>query len=143
MNKKAENFKAYLDRNKINCFIAEEIPNDHLHTTVFRSSIDINGQQLPTLLLLDDSIYAMIRVLVSPKSLTKENSAGLFGHLNDLNKQYKSFKYYFDDTGNLVLDCCLLCPEETIAGNFVYTMFNVIIKHVNSEYKNLMKLIWK
>ena len=143
MNKKAEIFKAYLAENKVNCFVMEEMPKDALHTAVFRSSIDINGQQLPTLLVLDDSVYAMIRVLVAPKALNKDNEADLFKHLNELNKEYKSFKYYFDGVGNLVLDCCILCPDETIAGKFVYMMFDVIIKHLNIEYKNLMKLIWK
>ena len=28
-------------------------------------------------------------------------------------------------------------------GNLIYTMFDVIIKHLNNEYKNLMQLIWK
>lgn len=143
MNKKAESFKAYLDENKITCFAVDEVADDRLHTVVFRSSLDIKGQQLPTLLILDDSIYGMVRVLVAPKAVNDGNAQDLYKELNELNKKYKSFKYYFDNDGNLVLDCCMLCPNDSIAGGFVYTMFDVIIRHLNDEYKKLMKLIWK
>lgn len=42
-----------------------------------------------------------------------------------------------------MLDCCILLNEIEKEGNLIYTMFDVIIKHLNNEYKNLMQLIWK
>ena len=125
MNKKAESFKKYLDDKKITCFTVDEIAGDNLNSVVFRSNIEINGQQLPTIVILDSSIYGMVRVLVA------------------LNKGFKSFKYYFDDNGSLVLDCCVLLPGSEADGDLIYTMFDVIIRHLNSEYKKLMQLIWQ
>lgn len=94
MNKKAESFKSYLDNAKVDAFVVEEIADDALNTVVFRSHLDIGGNQLPTIVILDDSIYAMIRVLVAPKVESEEAVQKVQALLNDFNKQYKSFKYY-------------------------------------------------
>ena len=67
MIKKAEEFKQYLDKNNITVFQMEEIPNDANSTVVFRTHITVNGQQLPSALILDNSIFAMIRVQISPR----------------------------------------------------------------------------
>lgn len=142
MNKKAEKFKKYLDEKEIKYFTVDEI-NDNFKTVVFRSNIEINGQQLPTLIILDNSIYGMIRVLVAPKALNDDNKINLISLLNDLNKKYKAFKYYFDNDNNLVLDSCLLGPMDTIDGDLIYAILDVIVKHLNNEYKGLMKTIWQ
>lgn len=143
MNSKAESFKAYLNEKNITSFTIDEIKNDQLNSVVFRSNIEINGQQLPTIVILDSSIYGMIRVLVAPKVLNDKNEAGLLKEVNVLNKAYKSFKYYFDNEGSLILDCCVLLKEDSADGNLLYTMFEVIIKNLSNEYKKLMQLIWK
>ena len=142
MNKKAEAFKNYLDERKITCFTVDEIKDDALNSVVFRSNIEINGQQLPTIVVLDSSIYGMVRVLVAQRVLNDANEAELLKELNRLNKGYKSFKYYFDDNGSLILDCCILFKDDS-DGDLIYTMFDVIIRHLNGEYKKLMQLIWK
>ena len=69
----------------------------------------------------------MVRVLVAPRVLNDANEAGLLKELNRLNKGFKSFKYYFDDNGSLVLDCCVLLPGSEADGDLIYTMFDVII----------------
>ena len=73
MNKKAESFKKYLDDNKIKSFTVDEIADDQLNSVVFRSNIEINGQQLPTIVVLDSSIYGMVRVLVAQRVLNGAN----------------------------------------------------------------------
>lgn len=143
MNNRAEQFEKFLNEKEIKCFNINEIKDDKFNTVVFHSNININGQQLPTLVILDDSIYGMIRVFVAPKVLNKDNEKELRIAINELNKTYKSFKYYFDNEDNLILDCCVLLNEVEKEGNLIYTMFDVIIKHLNNEYKNLMQLIWR
>lgn len=144
MNKKAESFKQFLDEHKLNWFNVEELKDDKMHTAIFRSSVEVNGQTLPILLVLDDSIYGIMRVLVAPKALTKENSVALHEMINKYNKTYKSFKYYFDDESNLVLDCSLLCDSDTVKGDFICSIFaNVLVEHLKNEYKNIMKQIWQ
>ena len=82
-------------------------------------------------------------IVKSKEIYTKNNLEKFDKEINELNKTYKSFKYYFDNEDNLILDCCILLNEIEKEGNLIYTMFDVIIKHLNNEYKNLMQLIWK
>lgn len=142
MNKKAQIFQEYLEEKKITCFEVQEIENDALNTVVFRSAIDVEGQQLPTLVILDSSIYAMIRVRVANAALKEENKTALVEAINKINSQYKIFKYYFADDGALILDSYILSRQEELDCDMVYTVLDIIVKHLTAEYKNIMKLIW-
>ena len=142
MNKKAQIFQEYLEEKKITCFEVQEIENDALNTVVFRSAIDVEGQQLPTLVILDSSIYTMIRVRVANAALKEENKTALVEAINKINSQYKIFKYYFADDGALILDSYILSRQEELDCDMVYTVLDIIVKHLTAEYKNIMKLIW-
>lgn len=142
MNNKAEKFQEYLQEKSITCFQVQELSEDSLHTVVFRSVIAVEGQELPTLVILDDSIYSMIRVRVVGNAIKEDNEAQLIKGINKLNAQYKVFKYYFAEDGALVLDCCLPGGADELDGDLIYTLLDVIIKHLETEYKNIMKLVW-
>ena len=142
MNKKAQIFQEYLQEKNITCFQVQEVPNDELNTVVFRSSIEVEGQQLPTLVITDSSIYTMIRVRVANQALKEGNEVALIKAINKINGQYKIFKYYFAEGGALILDSYLLEKPEELDGDMVYTVLDIIVKHLLAEYKNIMKLIW-
>ena len=142
MNKKAEIFKKYLEEKEITCFQVDEIANDELNTVVFRSNIAVEGQQLPTLILADSTIYTVIRVQVAAAALKEDNQVELIKAINELNRTYKVFKYYFAANGDLVLDSVIPAPADQIDGDMVYTILDVIVQHLTGEYKNLMKKIW-
>ena len=147
MNTKAEVFSKYLEDKEIKAFQVEEIADDAQHTVVYRSHIEVEGQQLPTLVLLDDSVFSMVRVQVAPQALTEENELELQRMAGEYNMKFKPFKLYFDRNGALVLDVCLLTPgqkEEEFAqlGDEVYGMFDVLIKFLEENYRGWMKKIW-
>ena len=142
MNKKAQIFQEYLQEKNITCFQVQEVPNDELNTVVFRSSIEVEGQQLPTLVITDSSIYTMIRVRVANQALKEGNEEALIKAINKINAQYKIFKYYFAEDGALILDSYLLEKPEELDGDMVYTVLDIIVKHLLAEYKNIMKAIW-
>ena len=147
MNTKAEVFNKYLEEKEIKAFQVEEIADDAQHTVVYRSHIEVEGQQLPTLVLLDDSVFSMVRVQVAPQALTEENELELQRMASEYNMKFKPFKLYFDQNGALVLDVCLLTPgqkEEDFAqlGDEVYGMFDVLIKFLEENYRGWMKKIW-
>ncbi len=143
MNKNAENFKKYLEEKDIKIFQIEEIEGDERETVVFRSNISVEGQQLPTAVIIDNSVFAAIRVQISPKAVTEENQLDLLKLINGENLQYKPFKFYCDDNGTLLMDICLVVPDDDLKGETVYLMFEVIINYLNNSYRNLMKIIWK
>ena len=142
MNKKAQIFQEYLQEKNINCFQVQEVPEDALNTVVFRSSIEVEGQQLPTLVITDSSIYTMIRVRVANAALKEGNETELLKAIGKLNSHYKIVKYYFAEDGALILDSYLLEKPEELDGDMVYTVLDIIVKHLLAEYKNIMKAIW-
>lgn len=142
MNKKAELFKNYLAEKDINCFELNEVPDDELETAVFRSQIEVAGQKLPTMVILDDSIYTMIRVRIASAALRADNEVDLVKAINELNSQYKIFKYYFAADGALILDAYLIDAPATLDSDKIYTVLDVIVQHLQAEYKNIMKIIW-
>ena len=137
MNKKAEQFKSFLEERQITVFQMEEIEGNELHTVVFRSNIGVEGQQLPTMVAIDDSIFTVIRVQVAPQALKDENAAELMKLVNGQN-----FKLFFDEPGNLMLDTCLVAEGDKLDGDTVYQMFTVIINYLDENYRNIMKAVW-
>ena len=61
---KAAKFDEFLSSNNINCFSKEEIDNE-MHSIVYRAHMEVSSQNLPTMIVLDDSIYTMIQVRVA------------------------------------------------------------------------------
>ncbi len=142
MNKKAELFQEFLKDKNINCFQVVDVPEDKLNTVVFRSSIAVEGQELPTVVIIDSSIYTMVRVRVANAALKAGNETELTKVINKLNAQYKVFKYYFAEDGALILDSCILQKPDELDGAMVYTVLDVIVQHLLAEYKNIMKQVW-
>lgn len=144
MNAKAEAFKNYLDEKNLQAFQIQEVEGDQQGTAVFRSHILVEGQQLPTIVLLDNSVFAMIRVQVSPGARTKENELTLLRLLNEQNLTYKPFKLYLDGEGSLILDACIIKTGENFddLGDEIYGMFDILINFLNDKYRPLMKGIW-
>lgn len=146
MNKKAEAFHQYLeaDENKKNVFQTEEVKDDAQHTVVFRSAVIVEGQQLPALVILDDSVFSMIRIQISPQVKKDDNELALLRLANEHNLKYKPFKLYFDAAGSLILDVCLLASGDDYSklGDEIYAMFEVILQFLNESYRPIMKEIW-
>ncbi len=142
MNTKAEAFKAYLEEKDIKVFQMEELEGDNQQTAVFRSHITTEGQQLPTVVIFDDSIFALVRVQISPKALTETNQLELLKLINEEAAAYKPFKLYLNRDGDLMLEVCLVVDGE-LKGDTVYTLFSVIINYLDANYRKFMKCIWQ
>lgn len=142
MNSKAEQFNAFLEEQQIKVFQMEEIEGNEQHTVVFRSFLGVEGQQLPTIVIIDDSIFSIIRVQIAPLALQEDNTADLMKLVNAQNAMYKPFKLFFDERGDLMLDVCLVTDRDKLDGNEVYQLFNVIINYLDENYRNIMKAVW-
>ena len=142
MNSKAESFKAYLEEQKIDAFAIEEIKDDEQHTVAFRAHIAVEGQQLPTVVIVDDSVFSIIRVQIAPKARTEENEKALREFMEQENAKYKPFKLYCSQDGSLILDACLISSDAALNGDMVYMLFGVIINYLNETYRSMMKVIW-
>ena len=140
MNQKAKRFCAYLEAKGITCFEIDEIAGDAMNTVVFRSHMDIAGRSLQTLVLADSTIFTVLRVLVMPGALTKENETAMRREVDAINARYKIFKCYFSANGDLVLAAVLPAPAGEIDGDMVFTLFDGIIRNLKTEYEKLAAL---
>lgn len=141
MNRKAEAFKEYLKEKDIKVFAIEALEGDEQKTVVFRSHITVEGQQLPAIVILDESIFALVRVQITPRAMTDENHFELLKKVNEESSAYKPFKLYLNQSGDLMLDVCMVIEDE-LKGDTIYAMFALIIDYLNTNYRTFMKCIW-
>ena len=142
MNKKAENFQAYLKEKGIDSFVFDEPEGNDREIAIFRSHIVVEGQQLPTIVMFDNTIFSIIRVQISPQAVTDENAEEVLSFLNEENAKYKPFKIYCAPDGSIIFDICFTNPGEEIDGDLIYTFFNIAINYLNENYRTIMKKIW-
>ncbi len=140
-NLKAAKFEAYTKANKLDFFVKNEM-HDDADTVVFQSNIKVEGQVVPLGIITDNTIYTIIRVQVGAGLVKPENSARVEEYLNHLNRSYKVFKYVASDDGGIFLDACLPSSNESFDAEIVRVVLDVVVDHLNSEYKNIMKQAW-
>ena len=113
-----------------------------MHSIVYRAHMEVSSQNLPTMIVLDDSIYTMIQVRVAAGVVNGGNREAVLAHLNELNKKYKVFKYYEGDNGDICLDSCITTTDEGFEAPIIHTVIDVILKHLTEEYPVLMSKVW-
>ena len=141
MNLKATKFTNFINERNINVFQMQEIDGD-MHPVVYRSAMEVGGQNLPTMLVIDDSIYVMLQVRVGAGLVKESNKAAVMEHMNSLNENYKVFKYYANENGDIVIESCIPTTDEEFMPELVHAVSDVVLKHLNEEYPKLMKTVW-
>ena len=81
MNEKARIFEQFLTEEKLTCFEKREV-GDEDHTVVFRSYVQTDLGDIPVFLLLDDTIYATIRLLIGAGVVNKDNRQDILTFIN-------------------------------------------------------------
>ncbi len=141
-NVKAEKFEAYLKSNQMNFFLKDPVPNDENGTVVFKSNIEAEGQRLPVGIITDNTIYTIIRVQIGTGLIKDGNREKINAFLNEMNRSYKVFKYVAADDGTIYLDSCISSSNEMFDPQLVRVILDVIVNHLQSEYKKIMKEVW-
>ena len=141
MNLKAQKFTNFINERNINVFQMQEIDGD-MHPVVYRSAMEVGGQNLPTMLVIDESIYVMLQVRVGAGLVKESNRAAVMEHMNSLNENYKVFKYYANENGDIVIESCIPTTDEEFMPELVHAVIDVVLKHLNAEYPKLMKTVW-
>ena len=137
---KAEKFQAFLKDNDINYF-ESQVLSDEFHTTIFRSRIEAKGQIMPMAIFIDDSIFTMIRTQVAT-GINEKNIDSIKSHLNMLNAEYKIFKYYLREDGNIYLDVCIPFVDETFDSRMIQTLLPILVQQLETVYEDLMAVVW-
>ena len=135
-------FKKHLEDAKISGFGIQDFKDD-VHSQAFRSNLPVAGQNLPFMILFDDSVYTIIQVQVAAAIVTKEKKATVCEELNALNDQYRMLKYSVDEAGNVLLTCCIPAGLEHFAAPLGVAILNQIQGHLKAVYPTIMEKLWK
>lgn len=139
-NEKALKFQEFLVDNNINVFSTESL-DDEYQTVMFRSRIEVRGQILPMAIIIDKSVFTIIRTQIVT-GIPTEKQEPLKAYLNDLNRQYKIFKYYLREDGIVYLDVCLPFVDETFDSKMIQLMLSVLVQHLEAVYADVMSFVW-
>lgn len=162
MNQKADNFSKYLYENNINYFkredsvtVSEDANNmsnksdnssekspQVVNKTTFHTYVKVFGQKLATVVIIDESIYTLIRVQVIPDVSYSKNTDEFYKCINEMNITYKAVKYYLGTDDALYLDMYIPSLTDDIDGNLVINILSAMNIHLEKEYPNWMKLLW-
>ncbi|MDY6084318.1 MAG: histidine kinase [Dialister sp.] len=141
VNLKADKFEKYLNDRDMK-FFEKSAARDETETVLFRSNLNIDNQKLPVVVITDNTIYTIIRVQVGTGLVSVDNKERMSEYLNEMNRSYKVFKYVYAEDGTIFLDCCLPSTNESFDPEVVRVVLDVVVDHLNTEFKVLMKKVW-
>lgn len=135
-------FQKYIEDNNIHGFALQDFRNA-VHAQAFRSNLAVEGQNLPFMILLDDSVYTILQVQIAASIARGEKREKICAYLNDLNEQYRMLKYTADAAGNVLLTCCIPAGVPHFEPALVIAILNQIQGHLNAVYPEIMKKLWE
>lgn len=141
MNQKAEQLQAYLTEKKLNFFQVQEM-TDEFKTVVFRSNIEIKGQNLPTIIITDETIWTLIRTQIVAGAVSADQKAVVEDFLNGLNQKYKVFKFYVTDGGDIHMDICVPTINEKFDPEMIRSLIQIAVEQLTEIYPQIMKTVW-
>ena len=142
INPKTLKLKEFLEENKIECFQVEE-RNDENETAVFRSLMQVKGQTLPFAVLLDKSVYALLQVQLAPAIIKGDVLSKVAAYLNEMNNNYRVFKFVVTNEGDLLLNACVVSKDDNFDPALVNAIIAETVKFLEAEYASIMAKIWK
>lgn len=138
---KAAKLQAYMEQENITGMELHEV-DDAAHSHVFRSNLPLRGQDLPFMILVDDSVYTLIQIEVAARIATVKKKPGLAAYLDGLNNEYRMLKYNSDAVGNILLTCSIPSGVEQFDPPLIIALVNEIQSHLKTIYPDLMKNLW-
>ena len=142
INAKTAKLKEFLASNKIECFQIEE-RQDKNETAVFRSKMQIKGQILPFAILVDDSVYTLLQVQLAGGVVKGETFANLAPYLNEMNNNYRVFKFVVTNEGDLLLNACIVSKDDAFDPALVNAIIAETVKFLEAEYASIMAKVWE
>ena len=142
INAKTTKLKDFFAENKIECFQVEE-RNDENETAVFRSLMQVKGQTLPFAVLIDKSVYALLQVQLAPAIIKGDVVSKVAAYLNEMNNNYRVFKFVVTNEGDLLLNACVVSKDDNFDPALVNAIIAETVKFLEGEYASIMAKIWK
>ena len=141
VNVKTTKLKDFFAENKIECFQIEE-RNDENETAVFHSLMQVIGQTLPFAILLDKSVYGLLQVRLAPEIIKGDVLAKVATYLNEMNNNYRVYKFVVTNEGDLLLNACIVSKDDAFDPALLNAIIAETVKFLEAEYASIMAKIW-
>lgn len=138
LNKKFEALKAFIEQADVKGIQIADETDQH---KIFRSLLNIEGQNLPVFIVLNNSIYSFIQVHLV--TIPEEKRAKCLPFLNELNEKYSMLNYFINSQGNIVLNCNVTALDNNFEPAIFIALIDQIILHLQDNYSDLMKKVWE
>ena len=142
INAKTAKLTEFFAENKIECFQVEE-RNDENETAVFHSLMQVKGQTLPFAILLDKSVYGLLQVRLAPEIIKGDVLAKVATYLNEMNNNYRVFKFVITNEGDLLLNACIVSKDDAFDPALVNAIIAETVKFLEAEYASIMAKVWE
>ncbi len=137
-NQKAKKWETYCKENNITAFVREDLFDEN-NAVLFRSSIQVDDYAVHFAVIIDNSIFTIIRVQMADSLISDENRAAVHEYINLMNRSYKIFKYVAVEDGTVFLDSCIPAVDDFFDAKLVRVILDTIVSHVTDEYKTLLR----
>ncbi len=137
-NLKAKKFEEYCREHDMTCFVREDLFDEN-GSVLFRSAIQADDYAVSFAVIVDESIFTIIRVQMAENFIRPENREAVMDYINLMNRSYKIFKYVVVEDGTVFLDSCIPSTDEFFDMKLVHVILDTIVSHVMEEYKNLLR----
>lgn len=130
MNPKSLLFDKFLKEEEIISFERKDF-DDEDGTVVYRSYIKSPLWDMPLFVILDNSIYSVVRLVLGPEKVTAQNMNALNALINRDNATYKNYKLYIDEQdSSLYLDCVYMCGDDAFGPALMYALMSSIVDYI-------------
>ena len=130
MNPKSLLFDKFLKEEEIISFERKDF-DDEDGTVVYRSYIKSPLWDMPLFVILDNSIYSVVRLVLGPEKVTAQNMNALNALINRDNATYKNYKLYIDEQdSSLYLDCVNMCGDDAFEPALMYALMSSIVDYI-------------
>lgn len=130
-------FQKYLDSNKISGF-GKQYAGEKGEVVLYRSNLQIQGKPIPFMIVLDNSVYAVIQFQVADGIVAKEKKDRISSYFNDLNNRYRMLKFTCDEAGNVLLTVSIPAGAQYFDPTLVIALLDEVEKLLSAEYEDLM-----
>ena len=117
--------------------------NDENETTVFHSLMQVKGQTLPFAILLDKSVYGLLQVRLAPEIIKGDVLAKVATYLNEMNNNYRVYKFVVTNEGDLLLNACIVSKDDAFDPALVNAIIAETVKFLEAEYASIMAKVWE
>ena len=130
MNPKSLLFDKFLKEEEIISFERKDF-DDEDGTVVYRSYIKSPLWDMPLFVILDNSIYSVVRLVLGPEKVTAQNMNALNALINRDNATYKNYKLYIDEQdSSLYLDCVYMRGDDAFEPALMYALMSSIVDYI-------------